>query len=371
MGTIKVLHIIDGLNNGGAESYIKNSYQYIDKNRIQFDFLTKGISQNQMLLKELKEHQSHIYKVSSYPQHPLKNALEVYRFLTRHPEYQIVHIHANSFVYITPLLLAYLKKKPCIIWHSHNTKTGKFPAAKWLHYINRLLFADLPTQRFACSAVAGEWMFGKKSFHIINNGIDLQSFAYQDSVRKRLQNEFQLDQQLVIGHIGRFVTQKNHRFLIDIFYALYNIYPASKLILIGDGPLKEQILTYVKKLGIQNQVLFMGTRNDVNDLLNVMDIFVFPSLFEGLPITLIEAQANDLPCIISENISDEVCLTKCVRKMSLDASPEQWAQTLLSIYKQNYIRSQKPIQTLADKGYSAQELGKWMEQFYISAYEEK
>lgn len=163
---------------------------------------------------------------------------------------------------------------------------------KEIHRFNRLFVSKLATHYFSCGYEAGEWMFKKKEFEIINNAIDTKKYIFNEEIKKKIRHDMKLENGFVIGHVGRFVEQKNHAFLIDIFNGIYNQNPKAYLILIGDGELLPSIKEKVNQLNLSENVFFLGLRQDVTDLLQAFDVFVFPSLFEGLPIALIEAQAD-------------------------------------------------------------------------------
>jgi len=195
------------------------------------------------------------------------------------------------------------------------------------------------TDLFGCSKEACEFLFGERCFNdnrvrIINNGIETENFVFNEEIRVKMREELGIkDSTIVVGHVGRFSYPKNHDFLIDIFKKVNEKNRNTLLLLVGDGNLREAIERKVEYLGLSNRVIFAGIRSDVADVLQAMDIFVFPSLYEGLPVTLVEAQASGLPCVISDNITKQVQITDLIHPVSLERSPEYWSKKILEVTK--------------------------------------
>ena len=187
--------------------------------------------------------------------------------------------------------------------------------------------------QLACSKEAGEWLFGNTQFIVLNNGIDVSKYVFNQNIREEYRKILGFSDELVLGHVGRFSNQKNHNFLIDIFYEIIKINKKSKLILIGTGELENEIKEKVESLSLKEKVIFLGARADVNKIMQAMDVFILPSLFEGLPVVGVEAQASGLPCIISDTVSKDVKITDSVLQISLSLPPEEWGKKLIDFYE--------------------------------------
>lgn len=231
---------------------------------------------------------------------------------------------------IEPLRLAAKYSGAKVIAHSHNSSVPGF-IRSLMDGMNRPKVGKYAACKLACGEKAGRWMFGNKAFDngdvtVVRNAIDVGKYLFSNINREKFRREFALEDSFVIGHVGRFETQKNHEALINIFEEIVKKIPQARLLLIGDGMLKGHIEEKAAYAGIKDKVIFAGVRKDVSELLSAMDVFLFPSFFEGLPFTLVEAQANGLPCVISDTITDEVTVNKdYVKKVSLDAVPGIWA----------------------------------------------
>ena len=311
---IKVLHSELQSNIGGIESFLLNLTKSMDMTNIHFDMLMRG--NNPYLENELKGLGVTIYKVPT-------NSLQYSKFIKKLLEennYDFVHVHKNSAANILLPIMVKKYSHAKLIVHSHNTSPSSgSKIAIALHKLNRSRLYKLSDFRFACSDTAAEWMFGKdyqnKDVKIIKNGIIAQDYVYNPEVRTKMREQLGLTGKFVIGHVGAFREQKNHKFLLKVFSELDD--PNAELVLVGDGPLKREVKAQAKKLGITNKIQFLGSRNDVNKLLQAFDVFVMPSLWEGLSISTIEAQASGLPLILSNKISRLTQITDDVEFISL------------------------------------------------------
>lgn len=361
MEKIRVLHVITGMGSGGAEAFIMNMFRNIDNKQVVFDFLLR--SNENMYEDEIKSLGGKIYTTPPYPRKLISNYIQTKKILKEHPEYNIVHIHGNAFIYITALLIAKSKKIPCRIMHSHNTDTGK-SIYRIVHRLNKALFMkSLVTDRFACSDKAGKWMFGNRSFLKVNNGIDVDKFIYNEEIRNKVRKKYNIDKDtILIGHVGRFLKVKNHSYIIDIFNEYIKQNENSKLMLIGDGPEFETINKKVKDLGIKNKVIFLSKINNVNEMMQAMDIFLLPSIHEGLALVSVEAQTAGLPCIMSDTITKESIITDLVEVKSIDLEPREWAISIDKNIKNYTRKNMKKI--IEDNGYSSKYSAKILEDFY-------
>lgn len=311
---------------GGVEAVIMNYYRNIDRTKIQFDFICDEDSTN-IPYEEIKKLGGNVIicppyqKISKYEKFLIN--------LFKEKQYKIVHSNINALS-VFPLYAAKKAGVPVRIAHSHSTTNKKEWKKNLMKQALRPFSKKYATDYFACSELAGRWLFGNKTFEqgkvtIINNAIDLDKFKYDEKIRKEKRKELNIkDDTLVVGHVGRFVTQKNHTFLIDIFNKLHKKEKNSILLLIGQGPLMSEIKQKVDSLGISDSVKFLGQRNDTNELYNIMDLFLFPSLYEGLGMVLIEAQANGLPCIASTEVPKIADISNNVQFYDLNDSIDIW-----------------------------------------------
>lgn len=319
----RILHIINGMGTGGAEKDIINWYRNIDRTRYQFDFLVRtGMNFYQ---KEIEALGGNYYRAASFPGHFIRNFKETKKFLKEHREYDTIHVHGNALIYIYPLVAAKKLGIKRRIFHAHNTRANG-PLAVVLHHINRLLISKYANVRLACSQKAGEFSFGRKSFTVVNNAMELDKYQHDEAFQKEKRQKLGLEGQFVVGHVGRFMTVKNQRFVVDVFREILQMKKDAVLLLIGDGELREELENYVHELQLDQRVEFLGERNDVEQLIPIMDMMVFPSFYEGMPLVVLEAQASGTKMVYSDAVDDQVRLTPFVRKKSLDASAKEWAK---------------------------------------------
>ena len=330
---IRVLHILGIVAGGGVESVIMNYYEHIDRNKVQFDFIVHNDNKID-ITKRVEAMGGKVFKVTPYYKNPIAFTYGIYKVIKKH-HYRIIHSNMNTLSAF-PLFAAWVAGAPVRILHNHSTSSPGETKRNVMKFILRPFAKFFANRYLACSHLAGEWMYGKKMMDsekvtIINNAIDLKKYAFDSSKRKGLRKKLGLANELVIGHVGRFMYQKNHDFLVDVFNKISQNCPSAILLLIGDGPLRPTIEKKVKMLGLAKKVKFLGLRNDVQDLYNVMDIFILPSHYEGLPVVGVEAQANGLPCLFSTNVTKETQLTHSAEFLNLSSGAAKWAETVLSI----------------------------------------
>ncbi|MCR1959802.1 glycosyltransferase family 1 protein [Thomasclavelia cocleata] len=366
---IRILHVIGIMNRGGAEAMIMNLYRSIDKEKIQFDFV-QNCTGPAIFDEEIRQMGGKIYHC---PHYNGKNHFQYVKwwkkfFKNHKDEYYIVHGHLGS----TAAIYLHIANKFGLytIAHSHCAVVVN-------SYMERLYtIFSYPTRYiadffFGCSLNAGISRYGKKivsknNFKVLNNAIDLNQFAYNKQIREKIRNELKVTNEFVIGHVGRMDNkQKNQAFLLNLIKQMKNQYPV-KLVLVGTGVNYDKLVKQAEEMGLENDVLFLGVRSDVNELLQGMDCFVFPSFYEGLPVTLIETQAASLPSVISDTITDEVILTDIVTKVSLNSSLQDWIVEIIKYF--NYDRSHSYINDL--NAYDVKFTSKWMEDFYIKCQKE-
>ena len=360
METIRVLHVVTYMGRGGLETMLMNYFRQIDRSKVLFDFLVHRDFEADYD-KEIELLGGRIYHVSRLVPWSKKYRNELKRFFREHPEYKIVQVHQDC---LSSVALQCAKEcgVPVRIAHSHNSNQDK----NWKYLVKRYYMKKIPnyaTDLFACGKLAGEWMYGGHPFQILCNAIDTEQYIYSTSVSKRVRYALDIKDEIVIGHVGRFHPQKNHTFLIDVFCECIKQNPNMKLLLIGDGEGRKEIEEKVRNTGIEEKVLFTGVRSDVNELLQAMDVFVFPSLYEGLPVTMIEAQAAGLPCVISDQVSEECIVTKgLVTRKSLDEAPVEWADYILQRVHQ---QKENHIEEIIAAGYDITTAAKWLEGYYL------
>ena len=328
---VRVLQIIGIACNGGVESVILNYYRHIDKSKVQFDFVVhKNPSEN--FVKEVKKGGGRLYEVTPYMENVFAFTYEIYRII-RDGRYEIVHSNMNSLSGF-PLFAAWLAGAKVRILHNHTTDTKAEGMRTVLKRVLRPFARMFANQYWACSELAAKWMYGEQvvsdgKVTIIPNAIDLKKFAFNQEKRDKLRSHLGIKAELVIGHVGRFMKQKNHDFLIDIFAEVVKEKPDAKLLLIGEGSLENKIKAKVARLSLENNVLFLGVRSDVADLNNVMDIFVLPSFYEGLPVVGVEAQANGLKCLFSERVTRESKILRETEFVLLKSGKDSWSCKIL------------------------------------------
>lgn len=336
---IRVLQMIGSLNVGGSQTMLMNLYRNIDREKIQFDFVLDH-PEERYFVPAAEALGARIYAMPGFHG---TNAGQIRRawddFFSEHTEYRVLHSHVRSYA---SLYLPVAKRHGVkTIIHSHSISNGSgMPALakKILQYPLRRQ-ADV---LMACSTQAGEWLYGKKAcegknFLLVPNAVDLSRFGMDEEKRREYRSAMGLGDKLVIGHVGRMQEVKNHSFLLDAFARVHEKQKEAALLLVGDGELRGALEEKARALGIGDCVIMAGNRDDVPALLNAMDVFAFPSLWEGLPVTLIEAQAAGLPCVISENITRDVDVSPLVSRLPID-DEARWAYELLKERERRDVR---------------------------------
>lgn len=305
---------------GGQETLIMNIYRNIDRKKIQFDFI---VHSNGYYDEEIKKMGGKIYQTCRISKSPIKYLKELSKII-KNNNYQVIHRHTCSAVIILDLLVAKICKVSKVIVHSHNNNVIK---DKILHLFLRKFINILADKKYACSTSAGEWLYGKSEYEIIPNGIEISKFIYNDKIRNKIKKQENVENKKIIGHIGRFEPQKNHEFILEVISEVKKYNKNIEFWLIGEGSLKNDIYIKAEKQELIKNIKFLGIKDNVNEYLQGMDMFIFPSKYEGLGIALIEAQIAGLDCIVSPNISDEAIITKKVRKEKLEK--KIWAEYII------------------------------------------
>ena len=354
---MKILEVGMGANLGGIETYFHNYYKHFSKD-FHFDFTDKedGLAFSD----EYTADGCIIYHMPDFKKQPISYFFKLTHIL-KDGGYDAIHINMLSAANILPVIAGRFTKTKVIV-HSHNSGTPSGFSRKLLHYINKplLKFADV---YLACSNLAGEWLFGNKHFTVIPNAIDSSVFNVNNNKRTEYRAKLGFSENnYVIGHVGRFAEQKNHTFIIDVFSELHKKSDNYKLLLVGDGELKENILNKVTELGLTNSVVFTGNVSNVQDYMQAMDLFVLPSLFEGLPVTGVEAQACGLSCMFSDTITNELKITENVEFVSLE-DKAKWIKTAEKMVKHPKTDN---IEIIRSAGYNISETAKKLEEIYLN-----
>lgn len=365
---IRVLQFPIANARGGITQYVLNNWHFIDRKRFHFDFVTlnKRIDfENELLADGCK-----IHCLSCYAEENEKKFIdEMSNILSI--GYDIVHLHTG---YWKGFLVEELARKygaSKIIVHAHTTMIDilddriRQEALKKHERLKALFNVEMATHYCACSKEAADWLFGEQiprnKIRIFKNAIDVNKFFYKPNIRKSYRKKIGVEDCFVIGNVGRFVYQKNHEFLLDVFQAINKEMKDTRLLLIGDGELLESMKEKAKIDGIENKVLFMGKRKDVAELMQAMDIFCLPSRFEGLGMVLIEAQCNGLNCIASENVPKEAKITKHLVFLPLDI--QVWKENIVRRYN-NFHREKSDMRQIIKMGFSMTTQIKEVEELY-------
>lgn len=358
---IRVLHILQRMEAGGTQALLMNIYRKIDRTKVQFDFLVV-YKEKQFYDDEIEKMGGHVYKLSFREDLNLpKFQKDLAGFFAQHHEYKIVHCHAYTIGYFC-LKAAKKAGIPVRIAHSHSNAAVhdvKLP----LKLIMQKLFTIYSTDLFACSEEAGKFAFKGKKFGIVQNAIDSQKFIADANIREKIRKALRVESKFVVGHVGRMQPEKNHDFLIDVFAEIKKKKSDAELILVGTGPLAEKVKSKVAEKGLSDCVHFLGNRKDMNRIYQAMDVFVFPSLFEGLGIVAIETQAAGVPIVCSEGLPPETDITPIYRKLLLSDGAEKWANAALEM-AQNPSAHTNMQKYVIDAGFDMDATAKYMENYY-------
>lgn len=365
---IRVLHVLGTTNLGGAESRIMELYRNMDREKVQFDFLVHTDKEGHYSA-EIRELGGKIYSVPRFNvknYHAYRNALV--RFFAENHDYAAVHGHMTS---TASIYLPIAKKAGVPVTIAHARSAGVDKGVKGLvTKVIRLPLKKRADYLFTCSEEAGVAVYGKKAVRqgnvwTIPNAIDTERFRFNSSVKEKMLAELGLSNKFVIGHVGRFGFMKNHAYLIKVFYELCIMHDDVALVLIGKGELEEEIKQKVQDLGVGEKVFFLGTRANVEDYYQAFDYFVFPSVFEGLPGSVAEAQAAGLHCLVSDKVTREAALTDLAVYRSIDEPPIEWAKEIQKNAKDAMIR-RDTRQEIIDKGFDVRIQAKQMAEFYLT-----
>lgn len=382
---LRVLQVLGRLDRGGAETMIMNLYRNIDRSRVQFDFVLHTQEECDYS-EEVRRLGGRILSVPAFGPKSAGSYRRAWReLLDGYPEYRILHSHVRSTASL--YLPEASRRGLATIVHSHNTSSGNGIGA----VVKGLLQLPLRFQAdylFACSQAAGEWLYGKKAcrsakFRVLKNAIDTGIFTFDAGIREEARSELGLlPGQLVVGHAGRFEEQKNHSFLLRIFAEIKKQLPGAVLLLAGDGALREKIRLEALQLGLETSegrspsaagdVCFLGVCADMNRLFMAMDVFLFPSLYEGLPVTLVEAQASGLPVVVSDTVTREADVSVLPQKslmtaVSLAGDVSVWAAKTMEAPRKSPYAGRRPeaAEAVIQSGYDIRATAEWLQEFYM------
>lgn len=368
---IRILHSVSNMDRAGIETMLMNYYRHIDRNTVQFDFLCNKKKPG-AYDEEIKKLGGRIFHTpglnpAKYPQYLayMKKLFEDY------PEYRIVEAH-NGALGVYALHAAKANQIPVRIFHAHGASITR----DWKLPIKLVCKALLPTnmnQHFSCGKAAARCYFGdgvvdSHNYVLVPNAIEVKRFVFQHELREKIRQKHGLANKHIIGHVGRFMTQKNHSFLIDVFEEVARRDTNAVLILLGDGELQPDIQKKVSEKGLTKKVYFEGNVDNVNEWYNAFDVFVLPSIWEGLPVVGVEAQANDLPCIFSDSVTKEIAITPKATFLSLTASISEWASGIIT--KFNNTKRNDNTSVISDHHYNIEFEAEKLQKIYLRLYEE-
>lgn len=331
MGPIRIAVVIGKISYGGIENVVANYYRVIDKSKVQFDFYYGGNSLEKPK-QEFLDLGARYFKLPPVEK-PLAFKREFRQYLKKNI-YKIVHVHMNTLSFLA-IDVAWKEGVPVRICHNHSVPSGEAFFKKILKNSLKFLCTIHATDMFACSEKSGRWFYGNKVYdqgkvHLMSNAIDLNRFHYSDDKRCEIRKKLNIQDKLVIGHVGRFTYAKNHLFLLDVFSEVLTKAPNAVLVLVGDGELKTSILKKIKDLNLQDKVILVGQSETPEYYYLAFDVMAFPSVFEGLPVTVVECQASLRPIVVSDVVPDEAIFSDGVYRCSLDKGPSVWAEQIIA-----------------------------------------
>lgn len=362
-GMIRVVHVFGILDQGGAENMIMNLYRKIDREKVQFDFVVHSEKRG-FFEEEIKRLGGNIYRVPRYQgKNTIKYILAWSELFKQHPEWSIVHSHIRSSAVIY-LWIAHRYGLKTVV-HSHSISSGN-GMESWAKSLLQYPLRFICDYYLACSLEAGMWLFGKRvarssHFFVLRNAIDLEAFIYKEETRNNKRTEIGINDEYVIGHVGRFEYPKNHSFIVKLFEYIHEKNPNTLLLLIGSGTYENEVRDFLEKKNLMNSVIILNNRTDVSELMQAMDVFLFPSLYEGLGLAAIEAQATGLHVIASkEGVPVETAITDQLKFISLSSSLGVWCEEIMTLYSNR----RTPVEEIKASGYDIRQTSKWLQDFY-------
>lgn len=331
----RLLCLVSSMNTGGAETFLMKLYRGLDHSLYQMDFCVNSTEKG-FYDDEIRQMGGRLFYVP-----PKRNGIKTFKIELKKV---ISENHYSNVMRVTSNALGFLDLKiakdagaaKCIA-RSSNSNDAEGLKAKIAHFLGKVLYSKYVDVRIAPSDLAAIYTFGRKAYYngevnILRNGLDLNMYSFNEDSRKSMRESLGINgNDVLVGHIGRFTVQKNHKFLLSVFSHFHSDFPNSRLLLVGEGELKKEIEDECRKIGIDDAVIFAGVRSDIPQLLAAMDVFLFPSLYEGMPNSVIEAQVSGLPCVISDTITREADITSCVSFLPITGSVELWSNRLKEV----------------------------------------
>lgn len=361
--TIRILCVFSRLDRGGAESMCMNLYRHMDRTRVQFDFV-KHTPDIGVFEEEILALGGMIYEAPKYRVH---NHVQYCRWwkkhLSKHPEHRIIHGH---YFTISPIYFEIVREYGCkTIAHSHCTPPQSI---YWYTKIKLQILKKIEAYAdycFACGHDAGKWLFPHKEFTVLNNAVDTDRFAFNQLSREHLRTEFGLENAFLVGTIGRITPQKNPDGMVEIVKSICTKRDDARFLWVGTGELENEAKAQVRAEGLEEKVIFTGVRSDIPEILSAIDAFILPSIFEGLPVVLVEAQAAGLTCFCSEAVTEEADITGLCHFLPL-GQPDLWAEKILSAD----LTRKDTRQAICDAGYDIHTTAQWLQDFYLKLSQE-
>lgn len=367
MKKIKVLHVVSALHTGGVERLLLNYYSNMDRNLFHFDFVVHrddvGILENYFIGMDSK-----VYHIPSLRESFTKNLSEFIKLILNN-QYDFIHFHLGYYSSFAAIAAKVYQPKAKIIIHSHIAYEPLNLLSKVIKIILSKIDNLISDISCACSYDAGVYQFGKRAMasekvNIVYNAININSYLYNEDLRKTIRSELNLDKKIVFGNIGRLTDQKNQAFLLDVFKKIHDSFPNTSLLLIGAGEDEAKLKKTLSKFCIENDVLFLGAKMDAEAYYNCFDLFLLPSKYEGLGMTLIEAQVNGLPCISSKHVPEEVNITGTIEFLPLDE--DFWIERIIQLIENNSIKRNDNSDSVAASRYNALNEVHFLEKLYQS-----
>lgn len=367
---MKVLQVFgEPLSNGGQEAFIMNIYRNINKKKVEFDFFSPYYCDNENLKKEIENLGGRVFLGNGTfgDKNSKKTFKRKLKLFLKNNKYDVIHIHSGSLYALTyGAKIAKKSGASRVIVHAHAAGLNNIKY-KIIKFISNFIITKYATEFIACSDYVAKWKFPnkiikQKKYYVVKNGIQLNNFEFSQEIREEYRKKLNIEKKFAIVHIGRFAEEKNHTFLIDVFKEIYKKDNNSVLVLVGTGELEDEIKNKVEKLNINKSVIFLKNRNDVNKILQAMDIFVFPSLYEGLGIVAIEAQASGLVTICSDKVPDEVNITDLYKCIEIEKGASMWADEILKYKKCDRVNC---ISKIKEEGYDAIQSANKLEDIYL------
>lgn len=355
---------------GGVESFLMNYYRNFDLSKVSVDFISN--TEEAAYEDEVLALGGKVYKVCSKKKNPFKFKKDL-ESIFENTKYDIVWVNLCSLANIDYLKMAKKYGVKDIIVHSHNAGNMHGKLKEYFHSKNKKNINKYANYFWSCSKLASEWFYEKEiinssKFKVINNAIDTEKFEYNEEIRNKYRKELKIENDLVLINVGRFNIQKNHSFLIEVFNEVVKEIENAKLLLVGIGELQEEIKNKVSSLGIEKNVIFLNSRDDVDSLIQAADIFLMPSLFEGLPVSAVEAQASGIECILSDKITDEIKLTNLIHFIDIDKSDSvnKWKNEIMKVKDLGFEnRSSKKLE-IEKAGFEIKVEAKKLEEFFLN-----